>query len=173
MAKRIDQKDIDILNVLQANCRTKLRHLAAHAGLTKSPVYDRIVMLERDGYIRRYGAVINKDKFGLHYRAFVRVQLLPGSAQGFEAMAADFHEVECAYQLSDDSFLLLVAVQDVRAYSRFITGRLQETGLVSDHQTWILKKELKAFAHLPGLGHIKETSKRSPEEANSFCSYNS
>ncbi|MDR6941368.1 Lrp/AsnC family transcriptional regulator [Mucilaginibacter pocheonensis] len=149
MVKKLDETDLAILDILQANGRIKLQAVADQVGLTTSPVHDRMVRMERDGYIRRYGAVINKKMLGLDYRVILSVTLLGAEhADSFELQVTNFHEVELAYQLKDHRFLLFVTVKDEWAYAQFIIQKLRNTGLVSDFQTHILKKEFKSFATL-------------------------
>jgi Lrp/AsnC family transcriptional regulator, leucine-responsive regulatory protein len=74
--KRIDQKDITLLNILQKDARTKIRVLAKSLALTTSPTHDRILLLLRDGYIKNFKAVIDRTRFGYRYRAFVWAEYL-------------------------------------------------------------------------------------------------
>lgn len=141
--KRIDQKDITLINILQKDARTKLNSLSDSLGLTKSPVHDRILMLLRDGFIRNFRAVVDRYRFGYRYRAFVRVET---AAENFEFAVATFHEVELAYQLADQTFLLLVNTHDVKSYSQFVIQRLRP--LVNTFTTLPIGREVKTFARL-------------------------
>ncbi|MFD2871928.1 Lrp/AsnC family transcriptional regulator [Mucilaginibacter ximonensis] len=152
--KRIDQKDITLINILQKDARTKLRRLAATLRLTTSPVHDRILLLLKEGYIKNFKAVVNRRKFGYHYQAFVRVETV---AENFDAVMAAYHEVELAYQLKDHSFLLLINTKDEKAYSRFVVERLRP--LVNDFKTFPVNREIKTFARLD-FEDIKACSNR-------------
>jgi len=122
--------------------------------LTTSPVHDRILLLLRDGYIRNFKAVINRQHFGYHYRAFVRVET---AVENFEAAVATFHEVELAYRLKDNAFMLLVNTCNEKAYSQFVVNRLRP--LVSEFKTFPVGREIKTFARLD-FDDIKACSKR-------------
>jgi len=150
--KRIDQKDITLLNILQKDARTKLRSLADSLALTTSPTHDRVLLLLRDGYIKNFKAVIDPQKFGYRYRAFVWVELLVDAEQ-----LACFHEVELAYQLTGNTFMLLVNTKDAKAYSQFIVNHLRD--MVTDFKTYPVSREVKTFARLD-FEDIKTVSKR-------------
>jgi DNA-binding Lrp family transcriptional regulator len=154
--KRIDHKDITLLNILQKDARTKLRSLADSLSLTTSPTHDRILLLLRDGYISNFKAVINRQQFGYRYRAFVWVELAV-DITAFESAIACFHEVELAYQLTGSAFMLLVHVKNEKAYSQFVVNRLR--ALVNDFKTYPVTREVKTFARLDHED-IKASSKR-------------
>jgi len=138
---RIDQKYITLINLLQKDARTKLQSLADALNLTTSPTHDRILMLLRDGYIKNFKAVIDRTRFGYRYRAFVWAELLVDTEE-----LACFHEVELAYQLSGNTFMLLVNTKDEKAYGQFIVNRLRN--IATDFKTFPISHEVKTFARL-------------------------
>jgi len=67
----LDDIDRKILAVLQADGRISLADLSAKVGLSPSPCLRRIRILERDGIIARYVAVLDQGKVGLPVSVFV------------------------------------------------------------------------------------------------------
>ena len=76
MPKRtLDDIDRKILVELQADGRMSLNDLAAKVGLSPSPCLRRVRMLERDGVISRYVAVLDQRAVGLPVSVFVSIKL--------------------------------------------------------------------------------------------------
>ena len=71
----LDQTDLKILRILQQNARLTNKELAAQVNLSTTPVFERIRRLEREGYIRRYVAVLNNEKLNLGFMVFCSVKL--------------------------------------------------------------------------------------------------
>jgi hypothetical protein len=62
-----------------------------------------------------------------------------------------------AYQLTGNTFMLLVNTKDAKAYSQFITHHLR--AIVADFKTFPIGREVKTFARLD-YEDIKTVSKR-------------
>ena len=72
---QIDRIDRNILTALSRDGRQSMTELATHVGLSKTPVQARVKRLERDGYIRGYAAIIDRERMGEGHVAFVQVKL--------------------------------------------------------------------------------------------------
>ena len=80
----LDDIDRKILAVLQADGRISLADLSAKVGLSPSPCLRRIRILERDGIIARYVAVLDQGKVGLPVSVFVSIKLESQREQALE-----------------------------------------------------------------------------------------
>ncbi|MDD6020028.1 MAG: winged helix-turn-helix transcriptional regulator, partial [bacterium] len=58
----LDQTDLKILRILQQNARLTNKELAAQVNLSTTPVFERLKRLERNGYIKKYVAVLDAEK---------------------------------------------------------------------------------------------------------------
>ena len=58
----MDEIDKTILRTLQEDAKKTAKDIAQKLKMTVSPVYERIRRLESQGYIKRYAAILNKDK---------------------------------------------------------------------------------------------------------------
>src|SRR5688572_1654495 len=74
-ADQLDRIDRNVLAALARDGRLSMAELAAKVGLSKTPVQARVRRLEKDGYIRGYSAVIDREKMGEGHVAFVQVKL--------------------------------------------------------------------------------------------------
>lgn len=71
----IDAIDKDILRMLQENAHITNREISLELHLTTTPVHERIKRLEKDGYIKKYVALLNKEKLEKGLTVFCNVSL--------------------------------------------------------------------------------------------------
>lgn len=77
MAYILDETDIQILKTLQRNAKLTTKELADAVHLSPTPVFERQKRLERQGYIRKYVAVLDPDKLDRSLLVFCKVKLKP------------------------------------------------------------------------------------------------
>ena len=61
---KIDTTDRLILKHLQKNALLTTKELSEKLNLTYTPVYERVRKLEKEGIIKRYVALIDREKIG-------------------------------------------------------------------------------------------------------------
>ena len=71
----LDKTDYSILSILQENGRLTTKQIAERVNLSSTPVFERIKRLEREGYIRKYVAILDPEKLDLGFEAFCSVKL--------------------------------------------------------------------------------------------------
>lgn len=123
-----DQTDAKILGLLQANSNRTHKSIAEELGMTTTPIFERIKRLEREGFIDKYMAIVNKRKLGYKQTVFIGITL-KGHTRNyldrFVKIVADFEEVlECHRISGSYDYLLKVVVKDVEAYETFILTKL-------------------------------------------------
>ena len=59
MADTLDETDLQILKTLQRNAKLTTKELADAVHLTPTPVFERQKRLERQGYIKKYVAILD------------------------------------------------------------------------------------------------------------------
>jgi len=74
---KMDEKDFQLLDELQRNCRQSLKKLARKLDMSITTVYDRMKKLEREGVIKGCKAIINPDKIDNSFLVFMLVHLEP------------------------------------------------------------------------------------------------
>ena len=62
MNPTLDETDILILRELQDDGHLTIKELSQRVHLSVSPVYERVRRLEREGFIKRYVAVLDPQK---------------------------------------------------------------------------------------------------------------
>ena len=73
--ENLDSTDLQILRHLQEDAHINIKDLASKLFLTSTPVYERIKRLEREGFITKYVALLNKEKMNLGMIVFCNVRL--------------------------------------------------------------------------------------------------
>lgn len=79
-----DAVDRTILRLLQTNSQLFIKEIAAQINLSLTPVHDRIRKLEREGYIDRYVALLNRRKLGKMLVVYCHVTLDKQPKESFE-----------------------------------------------------------------------------------------
>lgn len=150
----LDAVDRSILHALQADGRATYDELARHAGLSASAALRRVRRLEDAGVIAGYAARVDAAKVGLSLTAYISVRLEKHSAQhrrspleAFVGAVQAWPEVlECSALTGEMDILLLVVVQDMAHYSRFIVDTLLKHPNVQDCKTSFVLQRLKGAA---------------------------
>ena len=121
---RLDRIDYAILDHLQRDGRATSGELAGAAGLSASPALRRQKLLEDDGIIRRYVALLDQDRVGLPVNVFVSVRLQAQTDEhlaAFEKAVTELPEVmECYVMSGASDYLLRVVAPDLGAYEEFL-----------------------------------------------------
>jgi Lrp/AsnC family leucine-responsive transcriptional regulator len=95
----IDEIDRAILGILQADGRMTNADLARAVGLSPAATHARVRRLERDGLIRAYVALVDRERAGFDLLCFVSVSLQlhrPTLVASFPKRVAEMPEVlEC------------------------------------------------------------------------------
>jgi Lrp/AsnC family transcriptional regulator, leucine-responsive regulatory protein len=153
----LDAIDTRIIGALQADGRLSNHQLAAVIGLSPSPCLRRVKRLEREGYIESYRAVLQRDRVGLGFTAFVTVKIEGHADQAADALQdaiVAMPEVVACHMVSGDSdYLLEVVVPDRESYQAFLVGKLLDLPIIKEVRSNIAIQPLKTAAPLP-LGHL-------------------
>lgn len=121
----IDPMNRKILQILSREGRIANQDLAGRVGLSPSACLRRVQELERRGVIRGYRAVLDAERSGIGFIAYVTVGLslqTKAVQESFErAMRAAPEVRECHNITGMVEYLLRVEVADLPGYKRFHT----------------------------------------------------
>ena len=128
MAETLDQTDLQILKTLQRNSKLTTKELADAVHLTPTPVFERQKRLERQGYIKKYVAVLDAQKLNRAFVVFCSVKLSRMNhdiALDFTRRIREIPEVTECYNISGDfDYLLKINVQDMAQYQQILLDKL-------------------------------------------------
>lgn len=150
-----DSIDRKILNLLQQDAKLNVKEIAIRLNLTKTPVYERIKRLERDGVIEKYVAIVNRKKLNPSIVVFISGKLDVKrfeQTQEFYNGVMELPEVMDCYLMSGEyDFLLKVVVRDLDAYHEFYSGKLALVPRVGYVSSSFVLNEAKRSTVLPSL----------------------
>lgn len=128
MKTHLDEKDIQILSLLQSDGRITNADLAKKVNLSPPSALQRVRALEKAGLIKGYVALLDPDRLGLRLTAIVMVRLSlhqERPIEQFRKSVQDIPEIlECYHVSGEFDFLLKVVVKDIRSYEQLVREKL-------------------------------------------------
>ena len=136
----IDRYNHKILQELEKNGRISNLELADRIGLSPSACLRRVQELERSGVITGYRAVLDREKLGIGFIAYIAVGLsdhtVPPQEKFEAAMRAAPAVRECQNVAGIFEYLLRVELPDIAAYNNFhvdVLGGLPQVNSITTY----------------------------------------
>ncbi len=149
----LDPFERKILTLLQADATLSIAAIADQVGLSASPCWRRVDRLEREGFIKRRVALLDRRKIGLNAQVFAQVKLNAHGRANLdefsEAIRAFPEVLECYVMMGSIDFLLRVVARDIDAYERFFFDKLSRLPGVQEINSTVALSEIKATTALP------------------------
>ncbi|MCR6640129.1 MAG: Lrp/AsnC family transcriptional regulator [Sporocytophaga sp.] len=149
----LDDLDIRLLKLLQKDSTLTTKELANKLNLTPTPVHERIKRLERDGYVRKYVALLDNQKLNMGLVVFCNVTLKQhekGIGKKFVNDIVSLKEVTECYNVSGQyDFMLKVMVKDMPEYQNFIMNKLASIENIGSTHSVFVMGEIKNSTELP------------------------
>lgn len=149
----LERQDLRLLGLLQRDGRMTNQQLAEQTGMSPSACWRRVRALEEAGTIRRYAALVDRERAGFGMSAILHVSLErheASFADDFVAKAAARAEVlDCFATTGDADFHLRVVAKDMHAYSEFLDNFVFRLPGVRHVRTNVVLKEIKTEVALP------------------------
>ncbi|MBC8536750.1 Lrp/AsnC family transcriptional regulator [Feifania hominis] len=120
--KKIDEIDVKIIRLLQANARSTVSEIAEKIKMSVPAVSERIKKLENSGIISKYTCVLDNAKLGRELTAFLFVSLDTPDCmdQLREAIAGEKDVLESHYITGTFDYILKVVTTDTDSLERLI-----------------------------------------------------
>lgn len=148
-----DPTDHRILKLLQQDGKIRIKEIATSLGMTNTPVFERIKRLEKEGLIKGYTALVDREKLGFHLVAFCTVSLEGHITDYLDQFVNDIHQlpevVECYHIAGMFDYLLKIYTRDMADYQRFITQKLASLPNIRRVQSSFVMTEIKQTQVLP------------------------
>lgn len=153
MSQEFDAIDAKILDLIQKDASLSVAEIADRVGLSSSPCWRRIKRMEESGVISKRVTLLNRAAVGLEFEVYAAAKLaLPTreNLEKFEAAVQKMPEVvDCATVTGAVDYMLRIVTSDMHAYDTFLRDRILSLGLVSDVQSRIVVRSVKATTALP------------------------
>ena len=121
---KLDERDIQILSILQEEGRITKTALADRLNLSLTPSWDRLQRLEEEGIIKSYGAKLSSPFLKNFHLVITEVELeshKEGQFARFEDAIMGFDEVLSCWSVGGGlDYILKVLVKDVSDYQDFL-----------------------------------------------------
>ena len=166
--RTLDDIDLQILDLLQANARETQVEIARAVGLAPSAVLERIRKLEARGILRGYAAQIDPKALGLGLLAFVAVRSDEAGSDNRIAQAlAELPEVlEVHHVAGDDCYLIKVRARDAEHLGHLLRTRFGRIPGVRSTRTTIVLETVKETPRLPICQAAREARAMTPAAAH-------
>lgn len=142
-----DKTDRKILELLQANGRISMTDLAAAAGLSVTPVTERVRRLERSGVITGYHARLDPQALGLKLLVFVELRMSVKSSEIFDAVKRELAHVpevlECHLVSGEFDYLIKARIPDMSDYRNLLGRILLKLPAAVESRSYVVMEEIK------------------------------
>ena len=147
MTEKLDKVDLQILRTLQENARLTTKELAAQVSLSSTPVFERLKRLDREGYLKKYIAVLDADKLNQGFVVFCNVKLRRMNkdiAMEFTRIIQNIPEVTECYNISGSyDYLLKIHAPNMKYYQEFIINVLGTIDSLGSLESMFVMDEVK------------------------------
>jgi Lrp/AsnC family leucine-responsive transcriptional regulator len=149
--KALDDTDLQILELLQANARETQAEIARAVGLAPSAVLERLRKLEARRVVKGYTAHIDPRALGLGLLAFVAVRSEESGSETriAEALAEHAEVLEVHHVAGDDCYLIKVRARDAEHLGQLLRTRFGRIPGVRSTRTTIVLETVKETSRLP------------------------
>ena len=129
-----DKRDIEILKLLQRNCRMTAREIAKKVGSPITTVYAKIKRMEELGVIKQYKAILDSKKLDKGAAAFILTSFVyrpggrekPLSQRDVAKQIAAFPEVQEVHIITGGwDILIKVKADHVDTLGKFVMDKLR------------------------------------------------
>lgn len=124
----LDATDKKLITLLQLDSKQTTKQLSNQLHLSVTAIYERIKKLEKEGVIKKYTAVLDKNKVDRSFLIFCHVKLTQHIKEylaTFEEEVLKLKEVtECFHVSGDYDYILKIYVKDMEAYRDFMVTKL-------------------------------------------------
>jgi len=149
----LDEVDLRLLRILQADGRISNLKLAAAVGMSSASTHERVRRLVRDGAILGFSARLNPNLLQAGLLVFAEVRLADMSNAVNEAFKAAVQLrpeiLECHEVAGGFDYLLKTRVAHMGAYRDLVAAVAWSLPGVRDVRTYAVMEELKNTAALP------------------------
>ncbi len=149
----LDDVDKAALRALQDDGRLTNVDLARRINLSTPATHARVRRLEKDGYIRKYAAVVDREKAGYDLLCFIHISMQMHQleqVENFRRLVQDMPEVlECHHITGEYDYLLKVVLRNRKDLERFVVDRLTPIPGVARIHTSLVFTEVKSTTALP------------------------
>jgi len=158
MEAKLDEKDIDILTLVQRDCKLTATEIARKIDSPITTVFAKIKRMETLGIIKEYRAVLDPKKLNSGTAAFILASVTYGarneeksfSQRDRAAEIAKFPEVQEIHIITGDWDLLIkLRAESVDSIGRFVIDKLRFVKGIEKTLTCMVFETIKETTEIP------------------------
>jgi len=147
----LDETSVNILKEIQRDSKQTIKEIARKLDMRPSTVYDRIRMLEKDGVIEKYVAILSDAKLKIEIAGFI---LIKGRTTRYldkmPTLYTDPHVAEIRGVTGDFDMLIKTRFGSMREFSEFLINLREKLGEdIFETKTLISTIKLKETTERP------------------------
>jgi Lrp/AsnC family leucine-responsive transcriptional regulator len=143
----MDNIDLKILNILQKDCMVSYRDIAKKIGLSYSPTYERIKLMEEAGVIKGRIMILDPKKIGVKLLVYCNITLKEQSKKSlmdFEKVVSKIPEIMAVISISGVyDYMLKIATTDIEAYNHFVVNKIANIPNIGQYHSNIVLSMVK------------------------------
>lgn len=151
--KNLDATNRKILTILQNDGSITNSDLARKLGLSPASTLERVKKLERNGYINGYVALVDAERMGKNFTAFIEVTMSDHSTECLKVFmdaVMDIPEImECYHVAGDKDFILKVVTDDIKGYEELAVEKIANIPYIGRINTMIVLSAKKSETAIP------------------------
>lgn len=149
----LDKYEKRILELVQADASLSTAAISEEVGLSPSPCWRRIDRLEKEGFIRRRVAIVDRQKVGLKAQVFAQIKLNAHGRANLDEFTNAIREIpevlECFVLMGNVDFLVRIVAEDIESYERLFFEKLSQLPGVQEVNSTVALSEIKSTTELP------------------------
>ncbi len=142
-----DDLDKKLLHLLQEDSKVTTKELSLKLHLSVTAVYERIKKLEREGVIKKYVALVDRNKVKKGFVVFCHIKLIQHTKAyltTFEHEVVQLTEVlECFHVSGDYDYILKICVENMEEYREFMVTKLTNLQHIGSTHSSFMIGEIK------------------------------
>jgi len=147
MRFNLDDKNRQILEIIQKDAKLSIKEIASRIGLSFTPTYERLKSMEETGIITKYVALVDRQKVGLKVAAYCSVTLKEQSKSTlieFEESIKDIPEIVETISVSGNyDYMLKIVAPDIDSYNKFVVDVISNLPSIGQYHSSIVMNEVK------------------------------
>lgn len=122
----LDEKDKEILNLLQDNYKISYKELSENVNLAASTIHNRVQSMLKDGIIKKFDTIVDPSKAGYQSIAILGLSVDPLKMDEVVKNIKNFDEVQLLTSSTGDHNLLLqIIAQNEKNLWKFINEKIK------------------------------------------------
>jgi len=144
---KLDEKDKQLLSILQENGRATLKELSRLTGIRETTIFSRIKRLEREGIIKEYRAILDPKALGRNTMAFILIKYDPSFGFTQREVAekiSKLPEIQEVHIIAGDwDMIVKVREKDVESLGKIVLDKIREIEGVKETVSLIVFESIK------------------------------